>query len=66
MRTIIIASLFALAAAAIGCATDDNLDKSAKKTSDGMGNLLKGMGQEVEKSGILGTKDDPKAKEQKK
>ena len=66
MRTIIIASLLAFTAALAACASDDSLDKSAKKTSDGMGNLLKGMGQEVEKSGILGTKDDPKAKEQKK
>jgi len=66
MRTIIIASLLAFTVAATACATDDSLDKTAKKTSDGMGNLLKGMGQEVEKSGILGTKDDPKAKEEKK
>ena len=66
MRTIIIASLLAFTAAATACASDESLDKSVKQTSDGMGNLLKGMGQEVEKSGVLGTKDDPKAKEEKK
>ena len=76
MRTLILASLLGLAVTAY--AADDSLDKAAKKTSDGMGNLLKGMGQEVKKSGILGTKDekkkedkkaakaDPKAKEDKK
>jgi hypothetical protein len=66
MRTIIIASLLAFTAAATACASDDSLDKAAKQTSDGMGNLLKGMGQEVQKSGVLGTQDDPKAKEDKK
>ena len=79
MRKIVIASLFvALTGAGLAHAADDSLDKAAKKTSDGMGNLLKGMGQEVQKSGILGTKDDkkkedkkaakadPKAKEEKK
>jgi len=66
MRTIIIASLLAFTAAASACASDDSLEKSVEKTSDGMGNLLKGMGQEVQKSGVLGTKDEPKAKEEKK
>jgi hypothetical protein len=41
-------------------AADDSLDKAAKKTENGMGELLKGMGQEVKKSGILGTKDEKK------
>jgi len=61
MRTIIIASL--LAFAVVAHAADDSLDKAAKKTSDGMGNLLKGMGQEVKKTGIgnEGKKDDKKA-----
>jgi hypothetical protein len=57
MRTIILASLLAFAATAY--AADDKVDKSAKKTGDGFGNLLKGMGQEVKKTG--GSKDDKKA-----
>jgi hypothetical protein len=57
MRTLIIASL--LAFATITYAADDKVDKSAKKTGDGFGNLLKGMGQEVKKVG--GGKDDKKA-----
>ena len=65
MRIAIIATLIAALSGA-AYAADDSLDKAAKKTSDGMGNLLKGMGQEVEKSGVLGTKADPKAKEDKK
>jgi len=62
MRTIIIASLLALAAGTAHAA-DDSADKSAKKTGDGFGNLLKGMGQEVKKTGIGsdGKKDDKKA-----
>ncbi len=61
MRTIIIASLLAFAASAY--AADDKVDKSAKKTGDGFGNLLKGMGQEVKKTGIGndGKKDEKKA-----
>lgn len=73
MRTIIIASLLAFSVAGIAYAADDSLDKAAKKTSDGFGNLLKGMGQEVKKTGIgnEAKKDDknaPKAdgKEEKK
>jgi len=63
MRTIIIASLLALTAAGIAYAADDSLDKAVKKTSDGMGNLLKGMGQEIKKTGIgnEAKKDDKKA-----
>jgi hypothetical protein len=57
MRLFIIASLLAFAATAH--AADDKVDKSAKKTGDGFGNLLKGMGQEVKKAG--GSKDDKKA-----
>jgi len=63
MRTIIIASLLAFIVGGAAYAADDSLDKAAKKTSDGMGNLLKGMGQEVKKTGIgnEGKKDDKKA-----
>jgi len=63
MRAIIIASLLAFIFAGIATAADDSLDKAAKKTSDGMGNLLKGMGQEIKKTGIgnEAKKDDKKA-----
>ena len=57
MRILIVASLLAFAVVAF--AADDKVDKSAKKTGDGFGNLLKGMGQEVKKTG--GGKDDKKA-----
>ena len=56
MRTIVIATLL-LAFTGSAYAADDSLDKAAKKTSDGFGNLLKGMGQEIKKSGVL---DEPK------
>ena len=65
MRTIIIASVLTFTVTGFAYAADDSLDKAAKKTSDGMGNLLKGMGQEVQKSGILGTKDDKKKEDKK-
>lgn len=65
MRMTIIAGLLALSVAGVAYGADDSLDKAAKKTSDGMGNLLKGMGQEVQKSGILGTKDDKKKEDKK-
>jgi hypothetical protein len=44
-------------------AADSSADSSAKKTGDGFGNLLKGMGQEVKKTGVgnEGKKDDKKA-----
>jgi hypothetical protein len=63
MRTIIVASLLAFTIAGTAYAADDSLDKAAKKTSDGMGNLLKGMGQEIKKAGIGNDakKDDKKA-----
>ncbi len=63
MRAIIIASLLAFTIAGTAYAADDSLDKAAKKTSDGFGNLLKGMGQEVKKTGIgnEAKKDDKKA-----
>ena len=66
MRMTIIASLLALSVAGMAYAADDSLDKAAKKTSDGFGNLLKGMGQEVKKTGIGndGKKDDKKAAKQ--
>jgi hypothetical protein len=75
MRTIVIASLLVFAAAGTAYAADDNADKSAKKTGEGFGNLLKGMGQEVKKTGIgneakkddkKAAKQDAKAKEDKK
>ena len=62
MKAIIIAGLLAFAAAGVGYAADDSLEKSAKKTADGFGELLKGMGQEIKKSGIVG---DPKKDEKK-
>ncbi|HUL92791.1 MAG TPA: hypothetical protein VLV56_10620 [Burkholderiales bacterium] len=63
MRPLIIAGLLVLTTAGAVYAADDSLDKAAKKTSDGMGNLLKGMGQEVKKAGIGSDakKDDKKA-----
>jgi hypothetical protein len=63
MRTIVIAGLLAFATGA-ACAADDSLDKAAKKTANGFGELLKGMGQEIKKTGIAGEpkkKDDEKA-----
>ena len=63
MRTMIAASLLVLAVAGTAYAADDSADKSAKKTGDGFGNLLKGMGQEVKKTGVgnEGKKDNKKA-----
>jgi hypothetical protein len=63
MRKIILASLLAFATAATAFAADDSADKSAKKTGDGFGNLLKGMGQETKKAGVGkdAKKDDKKA-----
>jgi hypothetical protein len=73
MRLIVIASLLAFVAAGTAHAADNSADKSAKKTGEGFGNLLKGMGQEVKKTGIgneakKGDKKAPKAaaKEDKK
>jgi hypothetical protein len=51
MRIVMIASLIA-ALSGVAYAGDDSLDKAAKKTSDGFGNLLNAMGQEVKKTGI--------------
>jgi hypothetical protein len=71
MRATVIALLLAFASVA-AYAADDSVDKSAKKTGDNFGNLLKGMGQEVKKAGIGGDakKSDKKpakaAKEDKK
>jgi hypothetical protein len=66
MRMTIIASLLAFSLAGIAYAADDSLDKAAKKTGDGFGELLKGMGQEVKKTGIgnEAKKDDKKASKQ--
>jgi hypothetical protein len=63
MRMIVIAGLTA-ALLGTAYAADDSLDKAAKKTGDGFGNLLKGMGQEVKKTGI--GDDKAKNKETKK
>jgi len=62
MRIVMIAALIA-ALSGVAYAGDDSLDKAAKKTSDGFGNLLKGMGQEVKKTGIG---DETKKEEPKK
>jgi len=66
MRMIIIASLLAFSAAGIAYAADDSLDKAAKKTGENFGELLKGMGQEVKKTGIgnEAKKEDKKASKQ--
>ena len=62
MRIVMIAALIAgLGGAAY--AADDSLDKAAKKTGEGFGNLLKGMGQEIKKTGIG---DEGKKPEDKK
>jgi hypothetical protein len=63
---IIIASLLAFSAAGIAYAADDSLDKAAKKTGENFGELLKGMGQEVKKTGIgnEAKKEDKKASKQ--
>jgi hypothetical protein len=60
MRTVIAAALIAALSGA-AYAADDSLDKAAKKTSDGFGNLLKGMGQEIKKIGDEEKKDDKNA-----
>jgi hypothetical protein len=52
MRTIVVASLLAFTAVGVAYAAADSLDKAAKKTGDGFGELLKGMGQEFKKTGI--------------
>jgi len=59
---IVIAGLLAFAAAGAAYAADD-IDKAAKKTANGFGELLKGMGQEIKKTGIGNEpkKDDKKA-----
>jgi hypothetical protein len=61
MRIVMIAALIA-ALSGVAYAADDSLDKAAKKTGDGFGNLLKGMGLEIKKTGIGndGKKDDKK------
>jgi hypothetical protein len=64
MRIVVIAALIA-ALGGVAYAADDSLDKAAKKTSDGFGNLLKGMGQEIKKSGVLDESKDEKKDEKK-
>jgi hypothetical protein len=51
MRIVMTAALIAALSGAV-YAADDSLDKAAKKASDGFGNLLNAMGQEVKKTGI--------------
>jgi hypothetical protein len=46
-------------------AAGDKADSTAKKTSDGFGNLLKGMGQEVKKAGGGDAKKSDKAAKSK-
>ena len=67
MRMIIFAGLIALGVAGTAYAADDSLDKAAKKTSDGFGNLLNAMGQELKKTGIgnEGKKDEGKKEDKK-
>ena len=61
MRVITIAALIAaLGAPALAHAADDSLDKAAKKTADGFGNLLGAMGQEIKKMGDEDKKDAKK------
>jgi hypothetical protein len=50
MRIVMTAVLIAALSGA-AYAADDSLDKAAKKTSDGFGNLLNAMGQEIKKIG---------------
>jgi hypothetical protein len=63
----IAALIAALGGAGIARAADDSLDKAAKKTADGFGNLLNAMGQEIKKTGIGddGKKDEAKKDEKK-
>jgi hypothetical protein len=57
MRIVMTAALIAALSGAAYSA-DDSLDKAAKQTSDGFGNLLKGMGQEIRKIGDDAKKDE--------
>jgi hypothetical protein len=65
MRSMTIAVLIAALSGA-AYAGDDSLDKAAKKTSDGFGNLLKGMGQEIKKSGAFDESKKDEKKDDKK
>ena len=65
MRIVMIAALIA-ALSGVAYAADDSLDKAAKKTGDGFGNLLKGMGQEIKKTGIGENEKKDEAKAEKK
>jgi hypothetical protein len=62
MRIMMTGVLLAALGSGTAFAGDDSLDKAAKKTSDGFGNLLNAMGQEVKKTGIG---DDGKKNEKK-
>jgi hypothetical protein len=53
------AKAFAAALAVVACAASAQND-SGKKTSDGLGNLFRGMGQELDKAGGSGAKKQPK------
>ena len=65
MRIAMTAILLAALCAGTAFAGDDSLDKAAKKTSDGFGNLLNAMGQEIKKTGIGDEKKDEKKGEKK-
>ena len=59
MRIVTTAALIAALSGA-AYAADDSLDQAAKKTSDGFGNLLNAMGQEIKKIGDEEKKDGKK------
>ncbi len=61
---IVITAAFIAALSGAAYAADDSLDQAAKKTSDGFGNLLNAMGQELKKIDDEGKKD--KKKDEKK
>jgi hypothetical protein len=59
-----LAKAFAAALAVVAGAASAQND-SGKKTSDGIGNLFRGMGQELDKAGGSGTKKDAKKQPKK-
>lgn len=65
MRIVMIAALIAALSGA-AYAADDSLDKAAKKTGDGFGNLLNAMGQEIKKTGIGNDEKKDEKKDDKK
>ena len=59
-----LAKAFAAALAVVAGAASAQND-SGKKTSDGLGNLFRGMGQELDKAGGSGAKKDAKKQSKK-